>query len=532
MADQQAAGAGGAEAASACPPPAPAAGSDGLPGQGAGKPGKRPTLNRAVSSGVFNFAHEFSRDNPGHLEDFYEVAATQLGEGSFGSVSQAKCKQTSSVRAVKSIEIKSVKNPVRLEREIEIAKQLDHPNVVRLYEVFRDARKIYLIMELCSGGELFDRIVDEAPSGFDEFKAAKYVRQILSALCYLHAHRFAHRDVKPENFLLHDTSEDSSLKIIDFGLACNYEPGKPMSTKAGTAYYVAPDVLKGEYNERCDIWSAGVISFILLCGYPPFSGDSDPEILRKVRQGSFEFKSPEWDPISQGAKNLVTQMLTVDPSLRPCAEDLLQTPWLVYKGTPEPVPIGKDFVSRIQSFRAHAKLKKVALAAVAQQLPDEEIEALQHIFRSLDKNGDGMLSAEEIREGMVKQGLKVPKTFEDAVKGADCNGSGQLDYTEFLAATIDQKLWMQRDVCWAAFRTFDLDGDGKITREELGKVLNAGNVQQTLGAGKIDKMIKEIDANGDGCIDFEEFYAMMVPPSKRKSGAGASGQPPGKRGKT
>lgn len=379
------------------------------------------------------------------------------------------------------------------------------------------------MMELCTGGELFDRIVDEAPAGFDELKAATYIRQILAALCYLHKQNFAHRDVKPENFLLSSRAPDASLKIIDFGLAYHFESGSKMSTKSGTAYYVAPEVLKGSYNERCDIWSAGVISFILLCGYPPFSGDADADILKKVREGAFEFRSPEWDPISQGAKNLVTQMLTVDPNLRPPAQTLLGSPWLKFKGTPAAAPIAKDFVSRLQGFRTHAKLKKVALTAVAQQLPDDDIEALQKMFKSLDKNGDGTLSPEEIREGLTQQGLKVPTAFEDILKSIDCNGSGALDYTEFVAATIDKKLYMQRDVCWAAFRIFDLDGDGKITREELGKVLSGGNVQQALGAGKIDKMIQEVDKDGDGCIDFEEFFAMMAPPrNKLKSGAGGS----------
>jgi len=478
------------------------------------------SLNRAEST--FNFDHTFSRANPGKLADFYTVDQNTLGEGSFGSCYRCRCKQTGAERAVKSIDIKTVKNPVRFEREISIARQLDHPNVVRLFETFRDARKIYLVMELCTGRELFERIVDEAPGGFNELKAAKYIRQIVAALCYLHAQGYAHRDVKPENFLLQSEAPDAALKIIDFGLACTFERGNPMTTKAGTAYYVAPEVLKGEYDERCDIWSAGVISFILLCGYPPFAGDTDPEILRKVREGIFEFKSPEWDPISQGAKNLVTQMLTVDPSLRPAAESLLSSPWLRFKGTPAAAPISGDFVSRLQSFRAHTRLKKVALTAVAQQLPDSEIEALQNIFRSLDKNGDGMLSPEEVTEGLKQQGLVVPKAMEGILQSIDCNGSGQLDYTEFVAATIDQKVYMQKDVCWAAFRTFDLDGDGKITREELQTVLNGGNVQQALGASKIEKIIAEVDSNGDGCIDFDEFCAMMMPKGKRKSVGGES----------
>jgi len=484
----------------------------------------QPELRRQDST--FNFEHHFTRENPGKLQDFYTVETAQLGEGSFGSAYRAKCIQTGALRAVKSIEIKAVKNPIRFQREIDIAKLLDHPNVVRLYETFRDARKIYLVMELCTGGELFDRIVDEAPGGFDEMKAATYILQMLAALCYLHARSFAHRDVKPENFLFHSSQPESKLKLIDFGLACHFDRDRPMSTKAGTAYYVAPEVLRGSYNEKCDIWSAGVISFILLCGYPPFSGDADPEILKKVKEGSFEFRSPEWDAISQGAKNLVTQMLTVDPILRPTASALMLSPWLKFKGTPRPVPIRKDFVVRLQSFRAFARLKKVALTAVAQQLPDEELESLQNIFRSLDSNGDGTLSPDEVRQGLVQQGLKVPKALADILASIDCNGSGFVDYTEFVAASMDQKLYMQRDICWAAFRVFDLDGDGKITREELEQVLNSGDVHSALGAGKIDKMIKEVDSNGDGCIDFEEFCAMMRP---RRAGSGAKRRSPSKR---
>lgn len=294
-----------------------------------------------------------------------------------------------------------------------------------------------------------------------------------------------------------------------------------MATKAGTAYYVAPEVLKGSYNEKCDVWSAGVISFILLCGYPPFSGDTDPDILKMVKEGVFEFRSPEWDGISQGAKNLVTQMMTVEPDLRVSADALLLSPWLKYKGAQKPARIASDFVKRLQSFRAHTRLKRVALTAVAQQLPDEEIETLQDCFRALDQDGDGRLSPEELRQGLQEKNLAVPAEFDEILKSIDMNQSGHLDYTEFVAATMDKKLYHQRDTLWAAFRLFDLDGDGKITREELQEVLNGGNVQQVLGAGKIERMIQEVDKDGDGAVDFEEFCDMMAPGKTRRRTAAA-----------
>jgi len=474
-----------------------------------------PTLQRADSSQFF-FHHTFTRANPGRLEDFYQMDSDQLGEGSFGSVYKVKCQKTGAERAVKTMEAKALKNVQKFEREINIAKQLDHPNVVRLYETFKDNQKIYLVMELCTGGELFDTIIEQGDAGFDECKAAMYTKQILSAICYLHAQNFCHRDVKPENFLFNHKGPDASLKMVDFGLACTFEKGKPMKTKAGTAYYVAPDVLSGAYDEKCDVWSAGVICFVLVCGYPPFSGEADQQILKRVKRGFFEFKSPEWDDVSHTAKNLITQMLTFDPALRPSAEVLLLSPWLKYKASEEAAPVSKDFIKRLRNFNATSKLRKIALTAVVQQLGDEKIEELQKTFRSLDKNGDGMLSAAEIRTGLAAQGMKVPVAFEDLLKNIDSDGSGQLDYTEFLAATVDQKHLQQREVCWGAFRSFDLDGDGKITRDELMKVLNGNRVQQALGASKIDKMIQDVDANGDGAIDFDEFCAMLAPPAKRR----------------
>lgn len=490
-----------------------------------------PEMQRQESSGVFNFDHDFTHDNPGKLDVFYVLQKSNLGEGSFGSVAKATCKRSSVERAVKTIDLKAVKNPARFEHEIRIQKSLDHPNVVRLYETFRDARKLYLVMELCTGGELFDRIVDEAPHGFDEIKGATYIRQMLAALCYLHASNIAHRDVKPENFLLSDRSPNAHLKIIDFGLASSFEPNVFMKTKAGTAYYVAPEVLQGKYGEKCDIWSCGVISFILMCGYPPFAGDTDPQILSKVKEGSFEFRSPEWDGISSGCKNLVTQMLTLDVSCRPSAAELLQNPWINFKSKPTHGPICKNFMGRLKSFQANNKLRKVALTVVAQQLKDDQVETLQNTFRALDRNGDGMLSPQEVKDGLANLHMTIPPGLEDIFKNVDTNGTGNIDYSEFLAATLDKQLLMQTDVCWEAFRVFDLDGDGKLSKDELAQLLR-GHVSTGVSDEKVKKMIAEVDASGDGCIDFDEFCCMLrgtkpgqCPPTKRKTEDGETNAP-------
>ena len=186
--------------------------------------------------------------------------------------------------------------------------------------MYEDERYLHLITELCTGGELFDRIIAKTQSAeghFSEKDAAKLVRDILDAIRYCHSKGIVHRDLKPENFLFLTPDEDSPIKIIDFGLSRHDDSIQGiMKTKVGTPYYVAPEVLRREYTNSCDIWSIGVITYILLCGYPPFYGDSDTQIFDAVKVGKFDFPSPEWDDISQLAKNFVTALLKKLPAER------------------------------------------------------------------------------------------------------------------------------------------------------------------------------------------------------------------------
>jgi len=279
-----------------------------------------------------------------------------------------------------------------------------------------------------------------------------------------------------------------------------------LSTKAGTPYYVAPEVLAGKYDEASDIWSCGVIMFVMLCGYPPFYGETDAEVLSKVRLGSYSFSPQDWANVSKEAKDLIRKMLQKDLKQRATAEVVVSDTWIKDKApTADKVDLSKDFVSNLQGFRKEHKLKKAALHIIANTLDDGKIKAMRAAFLAMDENQDGQLTVAEIRKGMAASGItEIPADLEQIIKEVDSDGSGVIDYSEFLATTLDKKTYIQEENVWAAFRAFDLDGDGRISRDELAAVFKDEHVQAEFG-----EQMKSIDTDGDGFIDFDEFMAMM-----------------------
>ncbi|PFH36004.1 calcium-dependent protein kinase CDPK2A [Besnoitia besnoiti] len=466
---------------------------------------------------------KFILENAGVLTDFYDLDSSTLGQGTYGSVSKARKKDTGQMRAVKTISKSQVKNLERFRQEIAIMKELDHPNVIKLFETFEDHRNIYLVMELCTGGELFDRIISEGR--LTEKHAAVLMKQMFSAVHYLHTNNIMHRDLKPENFLFLDPARDSPLKIIDFGLSCRFKKGEFVSTKAGTPYYVAPQVLQGKYDYRCDAWSLGVILYILLCGYPPFYGETDAEVLTKVKAGVFSFSGPEWKRVSEEAKDLICQLIKINPQERFTTEQALQHPWVTTLArNSQNVALPTTLMSNLKAFRAQNKLKKAALTVIAQHMSEKEIDHLRQIFVTLDVDNSGTLSVHEIREGLKRLGwTEIPADLQAIIEEVDSDNSGHIDYTEFIAATMDKKLYMKEDVCWAAFRVFDLDGNGKISQDELKKVLGMPDVETAVGRATIEALLTEVDLNGDGEIDFDEFMYMMrkKEPSDKRFDLGA-----------
>jgi len=295
------------------------------------------------------------------IKKVYDIG-DQLGSGNFAVVKKAKHKQTGKDYAIKIIDKAKVEDMNDIQREIEIMEMVDHPNVIKLYEIFDEPKKMQLVMELVTGGELFDMIV--AKGSYTEKDAAQVMCTLCGALEYLHSQKIVHRDLKPENILLADNSENAPIKIADFGLARVVSGKDLMKTACGTPGYVAPEVLKnqGYSSGAVDLWSAGVILYILLCGFPPFYEEELPALFEQILAARYDFPSPWWDPISAEAKDLVQKLLELNPKKRLTGAQVCEHKWI--KNAPGiDLSQGKG---NLKKYNAARKLKKAAQGIMAQ----------------------------------------------------------------------------------------------------------------------------------------------------------------------
>jgi calcium-dependent protein kinase len=265
--------------------------------------------------------------NSAKLREVYRIGK-MLGQGAFGEVRVCMHRESGAQRAVKVLRKAHMDEDEKrmFFNEISVLRDLDHPNILKMYEFFEDEKRYYIVTDICKGGELFDEILNRGK--FSEKDAAVLMKQVLSCINYCHQNRIVHRDLKPENILLEQNKEFDQIKIIDFGTSLYFKENQKLSEKLGTPYYIAPEVLAKNYNEKCDIWSCGVITYIVLSGIPPFNGASDQEIMKRVKTGKFAFSDPCWKNISDQAKDFITQLLTMDMNKRPSAADCLKHPWI------------------------------------------------------------------------------------------------------------------------------------------------------------------------------------------------------------
>jgi len=302
------------------------------------------------------YKQPYVKIEPVPIKDAYSVG-DKLGTGGFAVVRKCKRRTDNKIFAVKVINKKNLqKNDlVILESEVSIMRQIHHENIVKLYDVFDGKDKMCLILDLLEGGELFDRIIEQGH--FSEKDAATSFGQMVSALEYLHSLHIVHRDLKPENLLFVSKQKGAAMKLIDFGLAgsCRVHP---LKTPCGTPNYVAPEILqKKEYGTQVDMWSSGVILYIILCGFPPFYDENDDlkNLYGKIKNAQYEMPSPYWDPISDGAKDLVSKLLVADPAKRLTAKETMKHSWLKQASDKA---LGADQLLNIKRFQYIRRLRR------------------------------------------------------------------------------------------------------------------------------------------------------------------------------
>lgn len=439
----------------------------------------------------------------------YDIDEKPIGEGAFGVVYKATEKTTGMIRAIKQIFNENITNYDGFMTEVSALKTLDHPNVVKMFEVYQDKKCVFLVLEYLDGGELFDYITDR--DHLSEADAALFFKQMMSAIIYCHKNRICHRDLKPDNFMLAN-KESKCIKLIDFGLSRSFYKfhgeGKGelirMETKVGTSLYMAPEVLMKNYSSACDTWSLGVILFIMLCGCPPFDGEDDNEIYQSILNFDYDFSDEAWNGVSDEAKELITQIL-VDEKKRITPKEALNHNWV--KSNTESTggkKIAQEFIDRMNNFKNSSNLKKAILTFLATKANDNDIKEEIELFTQFDKNKDGYITKNELKKGLKGLGNSSEEEIEEIMQSIDTDNNGAINYNEFLAATLNSKVSSDIDRITKAFEFFDLDGDGLISETELKNAL-AGKEFEKIDIKIFTDALKECDQDGDGKVDYNEF---------------------------
>jgi calcium-dependent protein kinase len=475
----------------------------------------------------------FAQEKRGKIADNFEMLE-ELGSGSFGSVSRARDVRNECFVAVKTIPKKKVGQVDKIKEEFNVIRQMDHPNICKAFESYEDRKNIYLVIELLTGGTLLQSLCKQ--SKFTEADAGSIMRQILSALAYLHQANFIFRDLKTENVMftsppsldapVDSPKGDSSLaplktqrlrreiKLIDFGLCCPFEKGSKLCKAAGTPYSVAPELITApiQYDQKCDAWSSGVIMYIMLSGKYPFSGKTKEELLHTIRKEPCSFLNPIWKLITKEGKTLLVELLRKKVDQRISVTDALMHPWINRQTFLPTENILAGIVDSFNHFQNLNMFEKAAVTALAWRADDEDTAHLREIFQSLDKDGNGHITVQELRSVIETAGINVCGDLEQLACDADTDGGGTIEYTEFLAATLDKQKVIKEDVIWQAFSVFDQDGSGTITKSELLKILTgstADKIRRAHGNKAVDNFLDEYDASGDAVIDFDEFMDML-----------------------
>lgn len=393
-------------------------------------PNRRPTSHRFISK---HFSIQLSQ---GTLPESYKIIQN-LGQNSQCLLKLALYKNTSSTRAIKQISNTFKLDTSRLIDELNILKALDHPNIIKIYELVQDSEFLNIVMEHCTGGELFDKI--KLDKDLSENSVANYMLDAISAIKYCHEAKIVHRDLKPENMLFENQNKDARLKILDFGTSQSYRNCKKIEGFIGSYYYIAPEVIDKEYSDKCDVWSLGVILYIMLCGYPPFYAKTTSEICEKIKKVQVSFKGAVWDNISEEAKTLIQKMLRKDPNTRYSIYDVYSDPWIqnrAHNRIPDKA-LSPEAKENLKRFSTNTRLQKIVSAYMTKQsLTKTQLDNLKRKFESLDPHNENKLTVIEIQFVCNEICLDLDLSYSSLISKCNQEIEGIINYTEFIEKAV------------------------------------------------------------------------------------------------
>ena len=448
-----------------------------------------------------------------------------LGKGSFGKVWLVHNKELEKYFAMKIIKKTTASNlkDSEIMNEISILKSLDHPKILKILDFYSTSNLYYIIIEYCPEGELYNEIIKKGK--FDEGKTAFIMNQLFKAILYLHSNNIIHRDLKPDNIMITKREKNDCLqvKLIDFGTAKIFKKNQNHYNYVGSSYYIAPEILNRKYNEKCDIWSCGVIMYILLSGKPPFDGNNDQEVLDKIKVGKYNLDIFPFNKLSNECIDLIKKLLTYDPNQRINASEALNHNWFNRKEfINENIVniIDKEsafqMIKNMQNYNKHDNILYCAVLAYLVHHNSNEKECIEagKLFNILDLNNNGKIEKNELKKGMMEYWKlskeEIDQEIDIIYENIDTDHNGYIEYEEFIRAAVNPKIFLSQNYLKFAFKYFDVDKNGFITFDEIKTrfMQNANNHSEDVER-ELKDIYNNIYCNHDGNVSFEDFCQMM-----------------------
>mmetsp|Transcript_1909 Transcript_1909/g.6370 ORF Transcript_1909/g.6370 Transcript_1909/m.6370 type:complete len:521 (+) Transcript_1909:87-1649(+) len=440
---------------------------------------------------------------PCRVTDDYIVTNKVLGVGDSGNVILATGRESLSRQqyAIKTFNLEGLEG-IKLQMltsEVEVFLYVDHPNIARLFGIYESEKQLHFVMESHDGGQLFERF--RKTGRFPEDEAAHACWQILLALNYIHQHGIVHRDVKLENFV-YDKQGSDKLKLIDFGFSKMFSSNMKMKKAVGTMLYAAPEVLARSYTCQCDLWSLGVMAFVILADHFPFAGDSMHE---NILTGSYDWRPEQWNTNSKEAADFVRSLLCVDPQSRLTAQAALEHPWIQRRRQRRPgSSVDRGVAEALVAFGHIPKFRRCCLELVAWSLSSEDCATVRDEFLAMDTRGRGAISLAELKATLAVT-LQLPDPEAERVfTMLDLNHDSEVNYSEFLAAMVSTCIELQSTHVHSVFRKFDLGGSGYVTGGGLRAVLG-----DTFEGIETEALLSEAGVGRDGRLSFAEFLSFL-----------------------